>query len=292
MWNCKVYLRQCLVSFGGFHTNWWCLVFFFWSWHQNLTLNPIAEITKNHCLLSSCAAHCQESKCNVLTSVNGFPLILSAAVLVILLPGGDAACTEQRECRNEYTSDRRFYRIFWGLTEVPSDIPAEALMVDLYKNAITSIPTGVFNHLTQCTYLRLGSNQIASVPEAAFQGMVSLKELNQIANIEEGTFDHLQSLKILWLYNNNLTSLSPDVFINLLRPLELSLSYISRDTNQWNCPSLCWLKHEEQHGTVTWWGRLLPRCADHGDWASLQCGDVGKVTRRIRSSFHAICVVL
>ncbi len=93
----------------------------------------------------------------------------------------------------------------------------------------------------------------------------------------------LLSLKNIRLHHNNFLTLNPDVFINLPRPLTLCLSLIGdgrgREGNTlWNCASLCWLKHEEQHGAVTkmtipeW---CSPICVS-ADWNTLQCGEPGE----------------
>ncbi len=268
-----------------------------------LVLRPYAAC--NTSALMSCA----DAKQLSMEVMYQFQVVFfAAAMLVIFLPGDDAGCTDSFWCRNKYdTSDRGFYRTHCCLTEVPSDIPAEALEVHLRNNAITSIPAGVFRHLTQCTYLNLGDNQISSVDKEAFQGLKSLQMLylannsissvyietfqaltslqvlwlgqNDISSVVLGTFDSLHSLEFLDLEKNKLRTLSPRLFINLPRkPLKLKLGGFS---NKWNCSSLCWLKHEEQKGTVTWrdwWGddAAAPRCATGGDWASLQCGDPGE----------------
>lgn len=250
----------------------------------------------------------------------------SVVLLVVIFEGVDTACTNQDACRNEYTLDRKFYRTYWGLTEVPHDINAEALKIYLHYNAITTIPTGVFSHLSQCTDLLLTNNKISRILDAAFRGMGSLQNVllgqnrissvaqstfiglqnlqqlglqgNQIADIRPGTFDHLKSLNLVWLdrnrlstltpgvfdglhslqeiilNSNRLTTLNPEVFTNLPRPLVLRLSAIP--TDQWDCSSLCWLKREEQHGTVTWWNSVPPKCTQ-GTWVSLQCGDAGRL---------------
>ena len=284
-------------------------------------------------------------------------------------------CTNVDRCRNTYDSiNRYFYRRYWGLTEVPGDIPAEAVKVYLGGNSITSLPTGIFMNLTNCTRLALQLNKISLIEEGTFDslenleklflggnnirsvgqvnewrgldnlkqlnlefnyisqlsegifgtlnslevlylyrnfistieegalripslkeldlsynqittvetvffGMFSLQELsldhNQISHIEGGSFVSLYSLTELYLHNNSMTSLSPDLFINMPRPLKLILSIPDfENTNMWNCSSLCWLKHEEQHKTVG--DYFLPICTTGGDWSSLQCGDSGK----------------
>ncbi len=99
-------------------------------------------------------------------------------------------------CHTEYNPTTRFfYRTYCSLASVPSNIPAEALEVDLYHNAITTIPGGSFSHLTQCTVLSLQHNHISSVNSDVFRGMGSLVHLhleyNRISIIQSGTFGTL-----------------------------------------------------------------------------------------------------
>ncbi len=214
-------------------------------------------------------------------------------------------CTFQRHCDNKFLGGY-FYRRYWGLTEVPRDIPAQAVYVYLENNAITSVPAGVFSHLFQCRRLYLHNNFIASLHKGSFTGLIKLETLelqhnallniregpfhplhaltalyinnNNISIIEAGAFDSLYSLTELCLFNNSLTALTPDLLINMPRPLELKLSHYSSretDTNTWNCQSLCWLKHEEYFGTITL-SSYRPRCVDIGAWSTLECGESGE----------------
>ncbi len=156
----------------------------------------------------------------------------------------------------------------------------------LFRNEISRIQEGALFGLDRLKQLFLSSNQISVIETKSFSGMFSLEMLflehNQISYVEEGAFDSLYSLRFLTLVTNNLTTLSPDLFINMPRPLEmpgplvLLLSAVdTEDTNQWNCSSLCWLKHEEYFGTVT--DFALPRCySTEFVWSALECGDNGK----------------
>ncbi len=93
-----------------------------------------------------------------------------------------------------------------------------------------------------------------------------------ISAIENGAFDDLYSLVFVQLYGNRLTTLSPNLFINVPRSMTMVLSF-PRYANQWYCSSLCWLKHEQQHGTYRGGD---PICKYGIDWNSLQCGDNGE----------------
>ncbi len=81
-----------------------------------------------------------------------------------------------------FPSDRSFQEPNSGLTEVPHDIPAEALTVNLYGNSIILIPSEVFINLTQCTHLTLRVNQISIIERNAFRGMESLQYLDLYLN--------------------------------------------------------------------------------------------------------------
>ncbi len=251
----------------------------------------------------------------------------------------EANCQGTKTCRNMYfPAGRLFYRSCQNLTQVPMDIPPDAVKVVLFCNSFTSVPAGVFSYLVQCTCLELYENQIYLVDKQAFKGMTSLLELylyrnripaigpgtfgdlkfleilylwgntlssiesgifsqvhklktlllnkNQISHIEDGAFDYLFSLEILDLAKNRLTTLSPDLLTNLPRtPLQLGLGAFKiphNARNLWNCLSLCWLKHEEQQGTIRWYvspqtqRQCSPVCAAGGEWDLLQCPEPGE----------------
>ncbi len=245
----------------------------------------------------------------------------------------EAQCVAQEGCMNPYDASQQGYiQVGCCLTEVPRDIPAEALEVHLPFNPITSIHPGVFSHLTQCTVLFMVENRITQIQRATFTGMHSLTHLilvggrisiieegafdglealqfldlggnllssldpemftglnnveylgifsNIIFNIEEGSFDSLHSLRTVSLQGNRLTTLDPDLFLNLPRPLNMTLCSGPNSCNQWDCSSLCWLKHEEQHGTISFvrmnnWS-LLCTALSGVQWNSLQCGHRGR----------------
>lgn len=237
-----------------------------------------------------------------------------------MLSGAEAECTDQEQCRNEYIQvSRSFLRTNCCLAEVPRDIPGDTVGVWLTGNAITSLPAGVFSHVSDCMYLYLEQNQISSVDQDAFSGIESLSSLylgfnrishiepgtfpqylqaltldhnilseimselfggltnllllsifnNPISHIETGAFDDLHSLKTFTLPNARLTTLNPDLFLNLPHPFSL---YLGDDHHaKWNCTSLCWLKHEHQQRTIRMPPGPLPTCADGKNWVALEC---------------------
>nr|AAX77061.1 variable lymphocyte receptor [Lethenteron appendix] len=68
------------------------------------------------------------------------------------------------------------------LASVPAGIPTTTQTLWLGNNQITKLEPGVFDSLTQLTYLGLHVNQLKSIPR--------------------GAFDNLKSLTHIWLYNN------------------------------------------------------------------------------------------
>ncbi len=179
--------------------------------------------------------------------------------------------------KNGYDPMKRWYkRNMLNLPAVPHDIPTSALRIYLQDNYITHLPPGTFANVPECVYLHLERNKIVLIYKKSFSGLKNLGSLylhwNPIINVAGGSFDPLYSLKVLWLSNTRLAILDPNLFINLPRyPLKLVLSSSTPvEVSQWNCSSLCWLKHEEHHGTVNWGAQeSTPSCASGDDWSSL-----------------------
>ena len=172
---------------------------------------------------------------------------------------------------------------FTGLSNLTS--------LDLCCNKITKLEFGTFDELTSLTYLSLSSNQISDFEPGTFNELSSLTGLslssNNLTTLSPLIFYGLDSLRYLSLYNNWLTRLSADVFKHLPRPLKLGLYYKyyydqPKHPELLVCDSeLCWLKQEEQRGTITWnhWfgTDFFPKCADGLDWGTWNCDETGDV---------------
>ena len=160
-------------------------------------------------------------------------------------------------CRDEYTEEKWFYRTFLELTEVPDDIPDEAIGVYINNNNITTLRANTFFHLSACTFISLADNHISKILVGAFQGLVSVNEIwfggNRLTKLEtnvfkglssleklplsnngmnmteDGAFNGLSNLKELYLYGNQFTSLRAHMFVGLhsLRKLVLTYNHIS-----------------------------------------------------------------
>ncbi len=151
-----------------------------------------------------------------------FSIFLSATLQMVFILGIDADCSERHymASKNDYSySTRYFYRTHWNLSNVPSDIPAEARQVYLERNYITSIPAGVFSQLGQCTCLRIAANHISIIDKEAFRGLYSLRTLNlnenNISVIYPGTFSQLKSLDTLSVGSNFISVVKAGMFNGL-----------------------------------------------------------------------------
>nr|ABY47918.1 variable lymphocyte receptor B [Petromyzon marinus] len=92
------------------------------------------------------------------------------------------------------------------LASVPAEIPTTTKILRLYINQITKLEPGVFDSLTQLTYLNLAVNQLTALPVGVFDNLTQLSILNmhtnQLKNIPRGAFDNLKSLTHIYLFNN------------------------------------------------------------------------------------------
>ncbi len=191
--------------------------------------------------------------------------------------------TENKTCVNEYiTEHRRFLRTDCGVVETPSDIPPETLSAELWSNQIRRLHSDGFVHLRDLTHLDLNWNQISTIEEGSFNGLRKLTHLylygNRIPVIDPIIWRDLTSLQTLWLGRNPL-DLTSESLRGLRRPLELVLNDPGDpDDRRWIGSRLCWLKAEEEAGTITWLrqgGRLfLPELEGDVEWDELRCGRI------------------
>ena len=153
--------------------------------------------------------------------------------------------------------------------------------LQLDNNQITSLPANIFSHLKTCELLILKHHQIFVIEPGAFNGLSSLNRLaldnNYLTEIQPESFNGLSSLKVLYLQRNSLTTLDSSVLTPVPRPLNIAMSdpWESGDKT-WDCPSLCWMKTEEQAGTIGWhpfgFGAIFkPKCSDGSNWDDLKC---------------------
>ncbi len=121
------------------------------------------------------------------------------------------------EVETEWNNETKEYRrLAAGLTEVPDDIPAEAVRVELYKNQIEVIKGNSFSHLNRCEALGLASNKIHTIEIGAWNGLSSLKRLllggNEIDMLWQGMFSGLDSCTLLSLSSNKIHTIQRGMF--------------------------------------------------------------------------------
>ena len=143
-------------------------------------------------------------------------VISSGVLLCVILPSASTSFCDQRSMRPK-------------LTEVPENIPSNCTMVDLSRNRITRLASGVFRNLTLCTEMDLEHNQISVIDDNAFQGLSSLHTLflsqNNLSAIPTNVelFSGLINLQSLHLGWNKVSALSADQFAGLDNLTFLSL---------------------------------------------------------------------
>ena len=162
-------------------------------------------------------------------------------------------------------------------------------VLSLKHNRITRIDPETFTGLDSLIKLYLFRNDITDLEDNTFAELKNLETLSLLGNnltvLCPGMFYGLNSLKYLFLYDNRLTRLSADVFKHLPQPLELALYdryYQQKHPELLVCDSeLCWLKKEEQQGTITWFSwfgtEVGPKCANGVDWDTWDCDQTGDV---------------
>ena len=158
-------------------------------------------------------------------------------------------------------------------------------------NTISDLEPGAFNGLTSLVELSLHENNINVIQINTFSNLRNLEQLrlynNSLPTLHPGMFFGLESIKYLHLEGNCLTTLQADVFSHLPRPFRLGLH-----DHRWNDPTdnplvcdaqLCWLKLEEQQGTIRWFryttdpdrNFLEPKCVNDIEWDTWICDETG-----------------
>ena len=149
----------------------------------------------------------------------------------------------------------------------------------LSNNNLHNLTSGMFQQLKNLEKLYLSGNRIGSIEAKSFSGLqkVFILDLsdNLLSSLVEGSLSGLTALEELHIDGNRFTTLDAiDAFQDLPRPLTVAVSKpgSSESTgNVFDCNYLiCWLKHEEKAGNITWYesgGKLYrPRCSAERDW--------------------------
>ncbi|CAH1237912.1 SLIT2 [Branchiostoma lanceolatum] len=146
--------------------------------------------------------------------------------------GDSLAC----KCQYRSVSCRRD-----DLTEVPTGVPNNTLVLEFWWNKITAIPRTAFVNLFSLSTLQFDYNKISSVEVGAFDRLSdTLKQLtlnnNELETLEVGVFRNLTELRYLDLGNNMLSSLS-----NVSRSLwEIDVDCTCEWKPVYDCPDFSW----------------------------------------------------
>uniref|UniRef100_A0A8C5I9Q3 LRRNT domain-containing protein n=1 Tax=Gouania willdenowi TaxID=441366 RepID=A0A8C5I9Q3_GOUWI len=96
------------------------------------------------------------------------------------------------------------------------------------RNGLTHLTPGVFDMMTNLTFLTLARNFIKTLPPNIFHSLTNLRRLvlhdNNLEVLEPGIFDALVNLVDLKIYSNKIASLPPQIFWPLRNLHNLSLS--------------------------------------------------------------------
>ena len=162
---------------------------------------------------------------------------------------------------NEDDNGKVIIRTLLGYTEIPSDLP-----LDTEEIAITGMT-------------------IKTLRDNSFHNMVHLYRINlkcnEISHVEAGTFAGLPALARLYLADNDLVTISWNIFgpDNNLGEIFKETFRIGLYGNPFQCgQSMCWIKEGQQEGWLGFWG-LEPQCLNHRTekWIDIDvCNLVGK----------------
>ncbi|VVC27182.1 Hypothetical protein CINCED_3A004293 [Cinara cedri] len=108
--------------------------------------------------------------------------------------------------------------------------PLDVQSVDVSWNRITVIPSNGFGSLRRLAELRLAGNEISAVNDRPLGGLAGLKifdlSSNNIVSLPVDMFkDVAESITQIYLQNNSINALSPNLFVNLYQLNSLDLSY-------------------------------------------------------------------
>ena len=162
---------------------------------------------------------------------------------------------------------------YGGLTAVPDDILPQVSQIHLQDNQISSIRPGAFINNTKCTTLRLEFNKLTIITWKMLEGLGALKYLylgaNNIETAGKRCFSNLPILEGLYLENNQLNSLSGDIFYPD-HPPKLELMLFGNQFKKGD-QELCWIQRgKTTEEWITRSSRLTPIIE------SLECSQTAK----------------
>ena len=132
-----------------------------------------------------------------------------------------------------------------GLTDVPSDIPANETEVYLQRNKISIVRVNSFVLLTELKTLSLTDNVIDTIEPGAFNGLVNFLSLDLVRNklttfLDSSTLSMLSALKYLYLGANPIRVVDTAQLGVLSKLMDLGLNWfpLEKITQFLNLPRL------------------------------------------------------
>ncbi|XP_033646149.1 leucine-rich repeat-containing G-protein coupled receptor 5-like [Asterias rubens] len=107
-----------------------------------------------------------------------------------------------------------------NLTEVPLDLPANTVEINLSFNNLTALPADAFSHVTRLRHLKLVGNRIRTLNEDVFRGLKELHSLDLQLNIfqklpSKAFHPDLANLRTLNLNSNYIEDFPGHALLNL-----------------------------------------------------------------------------
>ena len=121
-----------------------------------------------------------------------------------------------------------------GLMDVPDGIAADVTHVYLDLNFISEIKMNVFSHLKMCFLLNLTNNEIHTIENGGFNGLIRTRCLilndNKLTSLPHGMLKGLEAVRTLEICCNKITKIEDELFSELLMLgiLDLSQNQMTR----------------------------------------------------------------
>eukprot|EP00903_Cladosiphon_okamuranus_P006480 g6339.t1 len=107
--------------------------------------------------------------------------------------------------------------------------PSNILKLNLDLNELTTLPSGIFDSLTELDYLNVSNNKLTSLSPGVFDSLSKLTFLtvgrNDLTSLPSGIFDSLTEVQTLYISHNSLTTLPSGVFDSLTKLTGLVMDY-------------------------------------------------------------------
>jgi Leucine-rich repeat (LRR) protein len=119
-----------------------------------------------------------------------------------------------------------------GLNEIINIANVE--IISLEANKLTTVPTNIFNGLSDLQALDLSRNHLLTLPAGAFNGLTELTDLDlfdcNLTTLPAGLFNGLTNLQDLDISSNQLTTLPAQLFNGLTNLTYLYINYNALST--------------------------------------------------------------